>query len=201
MFQVRTESSSSPRALPRIDWRGERLLPRSGRLVIAGVLTVLIPGLGHLLMGRTRKGWSLIGISAGLLALAIAIIPREPFAALAMFSQPRNLELLLVADLGLLLFRAYALIDLLRRPSPGAAPLRANPALAVLLAGLLLLTAAPHAAVAWYDIVTYRFLEDVFGDEGEAPVAVAPGEVELTREVRLADGVVPAAPPVVESDD
>ena len=67
-----------------------------------------------------------------------------------------------------------------------------------LLALLLAITAAPHIAVAYYDVITYQFLDEVFdGGNSARRQTVAPTEVQTTHEVRLADGVNASAPPVV----
>ncbi len=157
--------------------------------------SVLLPGLGHLLIGKRRKGLLLLGISLASMLLVVAIVPTEPFAALAMFTQPRNLAALLVADLALMLFRVYAVIDVVRN---GESRNERHPGMLVALVLLLAITAAPHIAVAYYDIVTYQFLDNVFdGGASAKRQGVAPTEVHTTLEVRLADGVNAAAPPVV----
>lgn len=194
MSEIPLQQTTRAATLPEITWNRPGTGGFSPRLVIAALLSVLVPGAGHLLIGERRKGLVLLGVSIASALLVVAIVPREPFAALAMFTQPRNLGALLIADLALMLFRVYAVVDVVRSGKPRSER-HAGTLLAVAL--LVAMTAAPHVAVAYYDIVTYQFLEEVFDNDSSPPQAVAPGEVQLTREVRLADGVVPAAPPVV----
>ncbi|MBX3069387.1 MAG: hypothetical protein KF883_02665 [Thermomicrobiales bacterium] len=197
MSQIPMHQTAAASPLPDIRWDGVSLRRMPFRIAIAATLSVLLPGLGHLLVGERKKGFILLGITMASLLVAVAIIPHDPFAALAMFTQPRNLAAVFVADIAFLLFRCYAVIDVVRHSRVRS--LRA-PGVVIGLSLLLAITAAPHAAVAYYDLVTYQFLEEVFGDNAEPRPVVAPAQVELTREVRLADGVAPAAPPVVAPD-
>jgi hypothetical protein len=197
---VRTQTRSAAHAIPDLRWRRNGR-PVPGRMLLAAILTVLIPGLGHLLVGRRRRGWALIGVSIAAALLAVALVPREPFAALAMFSQPRNLGALLLADVALFGFRAFAVIDVVRGGWGNGSLWPRSAGALVLLTLLLAVVAAPHVVVGYYDIVTWRFLEDVFDDDSPPQGLVAPTEVQLTREVRLKDGVEAAAPPVVAGSE
>lgn len=195
MSEIPLHQSARSATLPEISWSRPATGAFSARLIFAAVLSVLLPGLGHLLIGNRRKGLTLLALTVASVLLVIAIVPREPFAMLAMFTQPRNLAALLVADLALMLFRAYAVIDVVRGGSSRA---ERHPGMLAALALLLAITAAPHIAVAYYDIVTYQFLDNVFdGGNAAKRQTVAPAEVQTTLEVRLADGVNAAAPPVV----
>lgn len=194
-FPLQTTSNVSP--LPEIAWSRPATGEFSRRVALAAVLSALIPGLGHLLIGARRKGLILLAATALITVLVIALVPTEPFAVLAMFSQPRHLAVLLVADLILLLFRVYSVVDVVRS---SRTPVRHRPGMLAVLALLLAIVAAPHIGIAYYDIITYQFLDEVFDNSSRAPETVAPAQVELTREVHLADGVNAAAPPVVAND-
>jgi hypothetical protein len=86
-----------------------------------------------------------------------------------MVVQPRALLALLVADAGLLVFRAVAVVDAYllatrdgrRRPATGGWRRGAVVGLVVVLG----LTAAPHAAAAYYDLQAYDLLTSVFAGE------------------------------------
>ncbi len=197
MSELPIHQTPAAAALPDLRWDGTSLRRIPARVALAAALSVLLPGLGHLLVGRTRKGLVLLSVTVASLLLALMIIPKEPFAALAMFTQPRNLVVVLIADLSFLVFRCYAVVDVIR--GGGVQSLRA-PGAMIGLVLLLAITAAPHVAIGYYDIVTYQFLENMFGSDPEPRQGAAPIQVELTREVRLADGVQPAAPPVVAPD-
>ncbi|MGD9714425.1 MAG: hypothetical protein AB7V46_20545 [Thermomicrobiales bacterium] len=195
MSEIPLQSTNSAQTLPEITWKRPVTWPFPGRVIVAAALSALIPGTGHVLIGERRKGLLLLAATLVSVLAVVAVVPREPFAALAMLTQPRNLAGLLVADVALLLFRGYAVIDVVRS---GRKRADNHPGMLVVLALLLAFTAAPHVAVAYYDIVTYQFLENVF-DGGNAfrREAVAPAQVQTTLEIRLADGVNAAAPPVV----
>ncbi|CAN5646336.1 hypothetical protein BH24CHL4_BH24CHL4_08250 [soil metagenome] len=200
MSRVHTESRPASRAFPDMRlpsgvWEGFSWKP-----LVAGLLSIVLPGLGHLAIGERRRGLTLAGISAAMIAIAILLSPRDPFEALAMLTQPRNLAGLLIIDLAILAFRVYAVIDAFRHAHPASTsrPGR-SPAMLATLAILLAITAAPHVAVGYYDLVTYQFLDRTFNQDASPQQSAAPSEVELTREVRLKEGVTPNAPPVVDT--
>jgi hypothetical protein len=165
----------------------------------AAMLSIALPGLGHLVIGERRRGLTLIGITAALVTIAIAFSPRDPFEALSLLVQPRNLAGLLVADVAIMAFRIFAVVDAYRcgQPAVTSRPRRRSAPL-VAMALLVAITAAPHLAVAYYDLVTYQFLDRTFNRDAPPKQAEAPTEVELTREIRLKEGVTPLAPPVVD---
>jgi LCP family protein required for cell wall assembly len=133
-----------------------------GRRVVAGSLSAVAPGAGQAYVGAVRRG---------LVLLVLALVP---FAALtAMAFSERNalldavftreaLGVILVADLGLLALRSFAVVDAWRlggRSSAGTGVLAV-----AALSALLLLTAAPHAAVAYYGVRGYDALNAVFAE-------------------------------------
>jgi LCP family protein required for cell wall assembly len=105
------------------------------------------------------------------LCMAVAVgLWSEPTAVSRMLLQPRALLALLVADAGLLVFRVVAVVDayLLGRrdggPQPASAGWRRGAAAGLVV--VLGLTAAPHAAAAYYDLQAHDLLTSVFaGDD------------------------------------
>ena len=183
----------TPEAMPdaaRFPWRA----------IGAAVCSMIVPGLGQALLGARRRGLAMIGITVVILAMALAFGPRDPLDALKMAVQPRYLAGALVADVALLGFRLFAVIDAYRigRGEAGLAP--RSTLMAVTLGLLLLITAAPHAVVGYYDLITYRFVTDVFDNKQAASNQPPPESVELSRPVRLNPDVTPAAPPTVRDD-
>jgi LCP family protein required for cell wall assembly len=87
-----------------------------------------------------------------------------------MLVQPRALLALLVADVGLLVFRVVAVLDAYllgtrdRRRPPAVASRWRRGAAAGLVA-IVALTAAPHAAAAYYDLEAHDLLTSVFAGE------------------------------------
>jgi polyisoprenyl-teichoic acid--peptidoglycan teichoic acid transferase len=167
---------------------------RARRPLLAAVLSCLLPGAGQLYLGRRRRGWTMLAITAGCVAMAVGLLS-EPAAVSRMLVEPGALLGLLLADVGLLVFRAVAVVDaylLATRRRLLAPPGRVRRSAAVGLVAILALTAAPHAAAAFYDLKAYDLLTAVFSGSdfgwkasgrgaGEAsqPVTAIPGRVTV----------------------
>jgi LCP family protein required for cell wall assembly len=139
-------------------------LRRSRRPLFAALLSCLLPGAGQLYLGRRRRGWAMLALTAGCLAVAVGLLS-DPTALSRMAVQPGALLVLLLADVGLLVFRAVAVVDAYLLASRGrvlTAPSHLRRSAAAGLAGILALTAAPHAAAAFYDLQAYDLLTTVF---------------------------------------
>jgi polyisoprenyl-teichoic acid--peptidoglycan teichoic acid transferase len=145
-------------------------LRRARRPLLAAVLSCVLPGAGQLYLGRRRRGWAMLAVTVGCLAVAVGLLS-EPTAISRMLVEPGALLALLVADVGLMVFRAVSVVDaylLATRRHLMAPPGRVRRSAAAGLAGILALTAAPHAAAAFYDLQAYDLLTTVFagGDPG-----------------------------------
>jgi polyisoprenyl-teichoic acid--peptidoglycan teichoic acid transferase len=166
---------------------------RARRPLFAALLSCLLPGAGQLYLGRRRRGWAMIAVAVGCLVMAVGVLS-EPAALSRMALQPGALLALLVADVGLLVFRAVAVVDAYLLASRGRAyapsrQLRRSAAAG--LAGILALTAAPHAAAAFYDLQAYDLLTTVFsgsdpgwkasgrGGGGNSLVTAIPGRLTV----------------------
>jgi LCP family protein required for cell wall assembly len=137
---------------------------RARQPLVAALLSCLLPGAGQLYLGRRGRGWAMIAVTVGCLAMAVGLLS-EPTALSRMVVQPGALLALLIADVGLLVFRAVAVVDayLLASRRRAYAPSRQlRRSAAAGLAGILALTAAPHAAAAFYDLQAYDLLTTVF---------------------------------------
>ena len=149
---------------------------RRGRPLIAALLSCLLPGAGQLYLGYRRRGAVMLVVTVLCLAVAVGLWS-EPTALSRMLVQPRSLLALLVADAGLLVFRIVAVLDayLLASRDGDRAPVASGwrKGAAVGLVALLTLTAAPHAAAAYYDLQAYDLLTSVFA--GEDPAVARPG--------------------------
>jgi polyisoprenyl-teichoic acid--peptidoglycan teichoic acid transferase len=136
--------------------------------LVAALLSCLLPGAGQLYLGYRRRGAAMLAITALCLAVAVGLWS-DPTAVSRMLVQPRALLALLVADVGLLLFRVVAVVDAYllatrdgrRRPATGGWRRGAAVGLVVVLG----LTAAPHAAAAFYDLQAYDLVTSVFAGE------------------------------------
>jgi polyisoprenyl-teichoic acid--peptidoglycan teichoic acid transferase len=147
--------------------RGPAREPR-GRPLIAALLSCLLPGAGQLYLGERRRGAAMLVIAVLFLAVGVGLWS-DPAAVSRMVVQPRALLALLVADAGLLVFRAVAVVDayLLAtryRRAPAEAG-RWRKGAAVGLVAILGVTAAPHAAAAYYDLQARDLLTSVFAGE------------------------------------
>ncbi|HEU4399767.1 MAG TPA: LCP family protein [Actinomycetota bacterium] len=137
---------------------------RARRPLLAALLSCLLPGAGQLYLGHRRRGWTMVAITVGCLAIAVGLLS-EPTALSRMVVQPGALLALLVADVGLMAFRAVAVVDAYLLATRGrilAPPSHLRRSAAAGLAGILALTAAPHAAAAFYDLQAYDLLTTVF---------------------------------------
>jgi polyisoprenyl-teichoic acid--peptidoglycan teichoic acid transferase len=137
--------------------------------LVAALLSCLVPGAGQLYLGERRRGAAMLAITVLCLALAVGLWS-EPTAVSRMLVQPRALLALLVADAGLLVFRVVAVLDawLLgardpRRPTAVASRWRRGAAAGLVV--VVALTAAPHAAAAYYDLEAHDLLTSVFAGE------------------------------------
>jgi LCP family protein required for cell wall assembly len=143
---------------------------------------------------QVPRGRSRLAVTVGCLAMAVGVLS-EPTAVSRMAVQPGALLALLVADVGLLVFRAVSVVDAYLLASRGRAyapsrQLRRSAAAG--LAGILALTAAPHAAAAFYDLQAYDLLTTVFdgsdpgwkasgrgGGQGSSVVTAIPGRLTV----------------------
>jgi LCP family protein required for cell wall assembly len=133
---------------------------------VAALLSCLVPGVGQLYLGYRRRGTAMLVVTVLCVAVAVGLWS-EPTAVSRMLLQPRALVALLVADLGLLLFRVVAVVDaylLGRRDGrPASAGWRRGAAAGLVV--VLGVTAAPHAAAAYYDLQAHDLLTSVFAGE------------------------------------
>lgn len=177
----------SSEATARLPWRA----------IGAAACSMIVPGSGQFLLGARRRGLVMMGMTLAILAAAFAFGPRDPLDALKLAVQPRYLAGALIVDLALLVFRLFAVVDAYRIGRSGTDFAPRTPFMAVTLGLLLLVTAAPHAVVGYYDLITYRFITDVFDNNRTVSNEPPPVSVELSRPIRLNPNVTPAAPPTV----
>jgi len=131
------------------------------RRVVAGTLSMLVPGAGQVYAGARRLGIALMGMSVvaalGLAALALT----HPFALVSSVAERRFVVALVVADVAFLVFRLGAVVDAWRRPDLVRSSTAAVAGLVVLAA----LTVAPHVTAGYVAVRTSNVLDTVFEDE------------------------------------
>jgi LCP family protein required for cell wall assembly len=160
------------------DWWGSPEPPsrpppraRRRRPLLAALLSCLIPGTGQLYLGHRRRGTAMLVVTVLFLAVGIGLWS-DPAALSRIAVQPRALLALLVADAGLLVFRVVAVLDAYLLAVRDGRRARASAGwrqgAAVGLVAIVALTAAPHAAAAYYDLQAYDLLTSVFAGEDPA---------------------------------
>ena len=121
--------------------------------MIAGLLSLLLPGAGQLYAGRRRRGLVLLAGSAALVLLLAALASWAPAQI-----DRRLVAGVLALDLALLALRLFAVVDAAR----GTALLG--------LAALVALTALPHVAAGYVTVRSYDVLESVFANDEPSDV-------------------------------
>jgi polyisoprenyl-teichoic acid--peptidoglycan teichoic acid transferase len=143
----------------------ERPRPRRPkRPLAAALLSCLLPGAGQLYLGHRSRGSAMLAVTVACLAAAVGIWS-DPGALPRMLVQPTALVALLVADVGLLVFRMAAVVDaylLAARQQPPPARGRWRRLGVAGMVGVIGLTAAPHLASAYYDLQAYDLITSVF---------------------------------------
>ena len=137
----------------------------SRRALVAAFLSMLLPGAGQLATGARRRGLVLLGVFVGLLLALLWLVLWRTAAGGSI--DRRLLAAILTVDLGLLLFRLFAVVDAARGT---------RTALARSVLGLLVVaTALPHAAAGYVAVRSYDVLDTVFADEEPRDVLPAHG--------------------------
>lgn len=155
--------------------------------VAAAALSMLIPGLGHLLVGAYRRAAVLLALTLAFVLAAGALVLAEPALGL------RLLVALLALNLALLGLRAFAVFDTGRSAAPALVTL------------LVALTVVPHLAAGYLSVRGYRVLDRVFAE-------AEPNDVLPSRGIFVIDTPVPeprlpkgrplvASPQVLEAAD
>lgn len=154
--------------------------PGLGRAAAAGSLSLLVPGLGQLLLGARQRGRAMLGLTALLALVAAWQRSRGAASLLELLVQPRAVVAILVGNAVIALFHLYATLDAFRAGLGGVAPSSTGRAGTIATAGLLVslsaAAAAPHVLAAHYTLVLDETLGRVFA-ESRAP---SPDEVRAS---------------------
>jgi LCP family protein required for cell wall assembly len=131
---------------------------------------MLLPGLGQFVAGAYRRALVLLALTAAIGLAAAAVVLARPALGL------RLLVAILVLDAALLGLRLFAVVDAGRS------------AARTVVAALVVLTVAPHAAAGYLAVRSYTVLDRVFAD-GE------PHDLLPSRGVFLVDAPAPEPEP------
>ncbi|MCI0543897.1 MAG: LCP family protein [Actinobacteria bacterium] len=163
-------------------------MPAHRRPWVASLLSALIPGAGQLYAGDRARGRRLIGVDLVLLVgAAIAVLFYQGEVVKAWVTLP-TLSLIMVANLSLLGFRAWAAYDAYHLLAPHGGGLGA---VVTLIMGVVVLV--PHVALGYLNVVQYSLISEVFTtlppSEPDVTTTATPGVVETTPEPVLWDGL------------
>jgi LCP family protein required for cell wall assembly len=139
-------------------------------MLVAGLLSLVVPGAGQLYRGAARRGFVLLGITVGIVVGGLALGAWLSLDALSGVNGSM-VTTILAANLALLAFRVFAVVDAAR----GALPLA--------VAVLVTLTAAPHVAAGYVSLRSYNVLDSVFADK--EPSDVLHRDLFLARTIPL----------------
>src|SRR6185295_13288920 len=143
--------------------------PSARRAAIAGFLGLIVPGLGHALVGR-RRGMLLFIVPMVLLAAAVlGYYAGGGWPALAAFAvTPGVLPALAIVNIALAVWRIAAALDAAR------ATTRPGPVIALLGPAILLLVVAPHLWAGSTIAAAIDFLDSMFASGDEPTETEAP---------------------------
>lgn len=140
----------------------------TGRGLRAALASLLLPGVGQLLLGRRRKGAALITAALAVAVFAGWLANRGATTVAGWVLRPDVLRWLIGANLVLLVFRLYATFDAYAdgagRATVGVPPQRGWNRAGITVVVLLLAAAVatPHAFVGYYVTSTRDLLASVF---------------------------------------
>lgn len=139
--------------------------------LLAALLSAVVPGAGQLLAGARRRGLALVSVDL-VLAAGAGIVLRDKVAALTLFVKPTALAWMMVVNILLLGYRAWAVDDAYRTAAAAGGRRRGGAGLAAGVVALAFVLLTPHLVFGYYDVVQYNLLNSLFGGN-EAPVAAA----------------------------
>ena len=153
--------------------------------LICSFLSALMPGARQLLAGRWRRGMVIMGLTLVVIAAAVVIWLQGLSALLTWMVQPDVLIGLFIINLVVLLFRIISVADAYLSPPANVDQSDTSgwrsALVAIALALVLTVTAAPHAVLGYYTYLTHDTLTEVFSSESltefetaTAPVAPTP---------------------------
>jgi LCP family protein required for cell wall assembly len=160
-----TTETDQPRPGGRSEPTGRRRLdprPSPGRLAAAGLLELIVPGLGHVLIGRRRAALVFFAPVALLLAGLLGLFASGGITAIAAWAvAPGILPLLAVINIALAIWRVAAMVDVARGTT------RPRLAAIVLAPAVFLLVLVPQTWAGSTIAATSDFLDSTFANGPE----------------------------------
>ena len=169
---------------------------------LAALLSAVVPGAGQWYGGRLRRAVLVFLPTVVFAALAAALWSRGAVRIVELLVQPSVLWGLLAANLAILVWRGFVVVDAFRVALRGRRP--GWLAVAV-LSVTITAVAAPHVVFATYDLEAIDLLESVFVDgepaapilSEEAPPSTADATTGDNVPIEVPDPALPDAPVVV----
>ncbi len=131
------------------------------------MLSALAPGAGHVYSGESALGRRLLAIDAILIALAGTAVVFFRSEVLKAWASLPTLSMIMVVNLVLLSYRAWAAHDAYHRATRSTPP-QPRSVLVVRTAAVWLVVLAPHMAVGYLNVVQHSLIAEVF----QAPAEV-----------------------------
>jgi LCP family protein required for cell wall assembly len=151
---------------------GNRSLPNAWT---AALLSAIAPGAGQWHAGDKARGKRLILVDVGILLVLLVAVLFFQSEVLKAWASLSSLALIMVGNLVLLSYRAWAAYDAYYLPGVDRSGNASTALLGLLVAGLLV--AVPHVALGYLNVVQYSLISDVFVD---TPVAGGPSTTVTT---------------------
>lgn len=151
---------------------------------LAALLSALAPGAGHIYAGRDERGRRLIVVDIVLVAMVVVAIVFFRGEVLKAWASLSSLSLIMVVNLLVLSYRAWAAHDAFYIVSgPTSSTRRVAMGIAVVV---WLLVLVPHVALGYLNVVQHSLISEVFVASGD------PISADTTMPVSVDDG--PATP-------
>jgi polyisoprenyl-teichoic acid--peptidoglycan teichoic acid transferase len=180
-------AGDQPRGVAPPDRESSRLEPATERLpkldrMVAATLSLLVPGLGHLLVGAYRRAAVLLALTLVVVLAAGAAVLAHPALGL------RLLVVLLLLDLALFGLRAFAVVDAGRSAAPAFVTV------------LLVVAVAPHVAAGYVAVRGYAVADRVFAHAQPRDVLPSRGVFVIDEPAAKASPPLPRGRPLVASE-
>jgi LCP family protein required for cell wall assembly len=150
--------------------------------MMAATLSLLVPGLGHFVVGAYRRAGVLLALALVMVLATGAAVLAHPALGL------RLLVVLLVLDLALFALRAFAVVDAGRSAAPA------------FVAALVVLALAPHVAAGYVAVRSYTVADRVFADAQPRDVLPSRGVFVIERPAATPRAPLPRGRPLAASE-
>ena len=157
---------------------------------LAALLSALVPGSGQIYAGKGKRGLWLIAIDAVIVALAVIAAVFFQGEVLKAWASLPSLSLIMVVNLVILSYRAWAAHDAFHQAS--ATSSISEPVAVAIASVMFLVVLLPHVALGYLNVVQHSLISEVFVASGDpmpvdntVPVSVddepdAPGTTTTT---------------------